>query len=49
MRKTGITIPNQKLTNSQGKIHYHKLGRTKLWKEIFATTNIRLLTVDDLF
>lgn len=34
---------------AEGKIHYHKVGRTKLWKDIFATTNIRLLTMDDLF
>ncbi|NIM59937.1 MAG: GNAT family N-acetyltransferase [Candidatus Aminicenantes bacterium] len=33
---------------AEGKIHYHKVGRSKLWKEIITTTNIRLLSMDDL-
>ncbi len=33
---------------AKGKIHYHKVGRSKLWKDIFTTTNIRLLNMDDL-
>lgn len=35
------------ILRAKGKIHYHKIGRTKLWKEIFTTVNIRLLTMDD--
>jgi len=33
---------------AEGKIHYHKVGRSKLWKDIITTTNIRLLNMDDL-
>jgi GNAT superfamily N-acetyltransferase/biotin operon repressor len=33
---------------AEGKIHFHKVGRSKLWKDIFTTTNIRLLNMDDL-
>jgi GNAT superfamily N-acetyltransferase len=33
---------------AEGKIHYHKIGRTKLWKELSAATTVRLLTMDDL-
>lgn len=33
---------------AEGKIHYRKVGRSKLWKDIFTTTNIRLLSMDDL-
>jgi len=33
---------------AEGKIHYQKIGRTKLWKELSATASIRLLTISDL-
>jgi len=33
---------------AEGKIHYHKVGRSKLWKDISTTTNIRMLGMDDL-
>ena len=33
---------------AEGKIHYRKVGRSKLWKEIYTTANIRLLRMDDL-
>lgn len=33
---------------AEGKIHYRKVGRSKLWKEICTTANIRLLRMDDL-
>ena len=36
------------ILRAEGRIHYHKIGRSKLWKDIFTTTNIRLLTIDDL-
>lgn len=33
---------------AEGKIHYSKVGRTKLWREISTEANIRLLNMDDL-
>ncbi len=36
------------ILRAEGKIHYHKVGRTKLWKDIYVATNIRLLTMDDI-
>jgi GNAT superfamily N-acetyltransferase len=33
---------------AEGKIYYHKIGRTKLWKELSATATIRLLNMSDL-
>ena len=36
------------ILRAEGKIHYHKIGRSKLWKDISTTTNIRLLSMDDL-
>jgi ribosomal protein S18 acetylase RimI-like enzyme len=36
------------ILRAEGKIHYHKVGRTKLWKDISTTTNIRMLGMDDL-
>ncbi|MFQ6083711.1 MAG: GNAT family N-acetyltransferase [Candidatus Aminicenantia bacterium] len=29
-------------------IHFHKVGRTKLWKEISANVIVKLLTMDDI-
>lgn len=34
--------------HAEGKIHYNKIGRTKLWREISTEANIRLLNMDDL-
>jgi len=36
------------ILRAEGKIHYKKIGRSKLWKEISSTTNIRMLGMDDL-
>jgi len=36
------------ILRAEGKIHYLKIGRSKLWKHISATTNIRMLEIDDL-
>src|SRR5512136_3220473 len=33
---------------AEGKIHYNKIGRTKLWTDVSAAINIRLLGMDDL-
>ncbi len=33
---------------AEGKIHFHKVGRSKLWQEITAATAIRLLTAEDI-
>ena len=36
------------ILRAEGKIHFDKIGRSKLWKEISTTSNIRLLSMDDL-
>ena len=36
------------ILRAEGKIHYQKVGRAKLWKDTSATTTVRLLTLDDL-
>ena len=36
------------ILRAEGKIHYRKVGRSKIWKDIFTAANIRLLKVDDL-
>lgn len=36
------------ILRAEGKINYHKIGRSKLWKDISTATNIRLLGMDDL-
>lgn len=36
------------ILRAEGKIHYHKIGRSKIWKEISTITTIRLLSMDDL-
>jgi len=33
---------------AEGKIHYNKIGRTKLWTDVSATVTIRFLGMDDL-
>ena len=33
---------------AEGKIHYNKIGRTKLWTDVSATITIRFLGMDDL-
>jgi len=33
---------------AEGKVHYKKIGRSKLWKEISTSANIRILEMDDL-
>lgn len=33
---------------AEGKIHYNKIGRTKLWTDVSATVNIKFLGVEDL-
>jgi ribosomal protein S18 acetylase RimI-like enzyme len=36
------------ILRAEGKIHYVKIGRSKLWKDISATTDIRMLEMADL-
>jgi len=36
------------ILRAEGKIHFKKVGRSKLWKEISTTTNIKILKMDDL-
>jgi len=36
------------ILRAEGKIHFQKVGRSKLWKEISTATNIRILRMDDL-
>jgi ribosomal protein S18 acetylase RimI-like enzyme len=36
------------ILRAEGKIHYVKVGRSKLWKDISATTDIRMLEMTDL-
>jgi len=36
------------ILRAEGKIHYKKVGRTKLWRDISTTINIRILEVKDL-
>jgi GNAT superfamily N-acetyltransferase len=33
---------------AEGKIHYNKIGRTKLWTDVSSAVSIRLLSTDDL-
>jgi ribosomal protein S18 acetylase RimI-like enzyme len=33
---------------AEGKIHYNKIGRTKLWRDVSADINVRFLGRDDL-
>lgn len=36
------------ILRAEGKIHYIKIGRSKLWKDISTTTDIRMLEMADL-
>lgn len=36
------------ILRAEGKIHYRKIGRSKLWKDISTTTDIRMLEMVDL-
>lgn len=36
------------ILRAEGKIHFKKVGRAKLWRDISTTSNIRLLNRDDL-
>jgi GNAT superfamily N-acetyltransferase len=36
------------ILKAEGKIHYHKIGRTKIWKEVSTGITIRMLGSDDL-
>ncbi len=33
---------------AEGKIHYNKIGRTKLWRDVSASITVRFLGMDDL-
>jgi ribosomal protein S18 acetylase RimI-like enzyme len=33
---------------AEGKIHYNKIGRTKLWRDVSANITVRFLGMDDL-
>jgi len=36
------------ILKAEGKIHYVKIGRSKLWKELSTSVNTRMLDMDDL-
>lgn len=36
------------ILRAEGKIHFKKVGRAKLWRDVSTTSNIRLLSGDDL-
>ena len=36
------------ILRAEGKIHFRKIGRSRLWKDISTSIDIRMLTVDDL-
>ena len=36
------------ILRAEGKVHFQQAGRTKIWKEMSAAANIRLLTIKDL-
>jgi ribosomal protein S18 acetylase RimI-like enzyme len=36
------------ILRAEGKIHYVKIGRSKVWKDISSTTDIRMLEMTDL-
>ncbi len=36
------------ILRAEGKIHFKKVGRAKLWRDVSTTSNIRLLNGDDL-
>jgi GNAT superfamily N-acetyltransferase len=36
------------ILRAEGKVHFQKAGRTKIWKEMATSSNIRLLSLDDL-
>lgn len=36
------------ILRAEGRVHYRKVGRTKLWTEISATTFIRMLAKEDI-
>jgi len=36
------------ILRAEGKIHFRKIGRSRLWKDISTTIDIRMLTVGDL-
>lgn len=33
---------------AEGRVHFHKAGRTKIWKEMSTASTVRILTLDDL-
>lgn len=36
------------ILRAEGKVHFQKAGRTKIWKEMSTASNIRLLNMDDI-
>ena len=36
------------ILRAEGKVHFQKAGRTKIWKEMATASNIRLLNMDDI-
>ncbi|MFH1434857.1 MAG: GNAT family N-acetyltransferase [Pseudomonadota bacterium] len=36
------------ILRAEGKVHFQKAGRTKIWKEMSTASSIRLLSMDDL-
>ncbi|MFP4081570.1 MAG: GNAT family N-acetyltransferase [Candidatus Aminicenantes bacterium] len=33
---------------AEGKVHYRKVGRSKIWRDVSTSANIKLLTINDL-
>ena len=49
LRLTRHTVAKYlEVLRAEGKIHYHKVGRSKLWKDVFTAANIRMLKIEDL-
>lgn len=50
--KTGLTrhtiAKYLEILRAGGKIHYHKVGRSKLWKDMPTTAIVRILKMEDL-
>jgi ribosomal protein S18 acetylase RimI-like enzyme len=49
LRLTRHTVAKYlEILRAEGKIHFKKIGRTKLWNDISTTATVRLLSLEDL-
>jgi ribosomal protein S18 acetylase RimI-like enzyme len=49
LRLTRHTVSKYlEILRAEGKIHFRKIGRSRLWKDITTTITVRMLTIDDL-